>query len=271
MRVSILLVALTDLLATATAIDADPLPSFGWGSTDREASDSTDRKASGSTIFEKLGFCNSRTLKGRYTGFANGNADTRGVFVGPPTTDPLIVGPESTSSTTYYGTNNAGLGRSFTQTVARTSQGPGALGAPEVINTWSELIIAKNCSVIEQGVVIEYLSPEHLIIPDRANFLFGFAAPDGSDLVSTVIVTSRINAFSGEKKRVSKTALPPQQFIDGPPRVPQLCSAAQSCESKYEGVTCTDDDECRFFCFPFCEMSCLRRLGDLEKICLRTV
>merc|ERR1712166_1385320 len=118
--------------------------------------------------------------------------------------------------------NDRGQGRAFSQIVARPSKGAGAIGPLIVFNTWSRLDIEKNCEVIEQGGVIEYISPGPLIIPASTSFLEGYAAPDGSDLVFTEFVTDRIQAFSGDLKRVSKTSLPPQQFIDGPPQVPQF-------------------------------------------------
>jgi len=272
---STLLVALTSLIAPATAID-------GWGSLDREAlvkrSGSTEAASSKSSksskIFEKLGFCNINTLKGRYNAFSNGNADLSGVFVGPPTVNPMDVGPESSSSSAFYGlvTPSSGGIDTFlvavTQTFARPSKGPGALGPVIAFTTYAVVGITKNCTVIEQGLVREYTSPGSLIIPAGSSFVEGNAAPDGSDLVFTEFDTDRITAFSGDSKRVAEFALPPPEFSNGPPNVPGSCDADQSCRSRSTGADCNVDRDCQFFCFPLCDMVCGRVGIGIRKECI---
>jgi len=168
-----------------------------------------------------------------------------------------IVGPVATSSVTYYG----GGGRIFTQSSARPERGGGALGVLAVFNQWSSIEIFKNCTTMERGIVIEYLSPIPLII-DAQNYLVeGNAAPDGSDVVFTQFVTDRIQAFSGDTKRVAKFALAPQQFKDGPPAVPTTCDADQSCVKRYFGAPCTFDIDSGSFA-PRCAICFVRTTSD---------
>jgi len=294
MCVSSILIAITGL-ATATAVD--PLSSGGsWKSPSAAREGSTARDSSKSSkIFEKLGFCNIGTLKGRYTSFSNGYADVTGIFVrkedGQPfDVLPRFIGPVATSSSTFYGGDEVEkpddggpgsqyatiVGQSFTQTFSRPStvapdspNSKGALGPLTVFNQWNFVEIAKNCSTIKQGIVIEFISPEHLIIPAMNVFVEGNAAPDGSDVVFTRFVTDRVEAFSGDSKQVAKFAIAPDQFKDGPPEVPSSCSVGQSCRSRNSGNSCDTDRDCAFFCFPLCGMKCERVL--LRKECVSVI
>jgi len=242
MRVSFtLLVALIGLVATVTA--TAPRWVREDGSSAREASGSTDRETKSST-FEKLGFCNERTLKGRYNAAYSG-------FVGP--------GPVSRSVTTFYGDN----GQSFKRVVQR---GNTEVGPPIVINFWSSFLVNKNCSTLEEGIVFEFTSPVNVIFPADQYFVEGNVAPDGSSKVFTSFAIDQLEALSGDQVRVAKFALPPKEFINGPPDLPG-CDAEQSCVKQFEGENCNTNSDCRAICFPICDMFCVR-IG-LAKKCVR--
>jgi len=260
---SILLVALTGLVANTTAETAET-PGPG-DDEDRRLLKTTDEQARQASIFEKLGFCNTRTLRGRYTFFSNGFANISPEFGDPG--GPEDVGPLATSGSSYYD----GKGTVFSQVVVRSDMGIGALGPVGVLDVWGNYEVLKNCSQLLQASVARFrptaLTPE-LIIPATTLFVEGNVAPDGSDSVFTIFDTERVVAFSGDQKQVAKFAIPPENF-ENPPRLP-TCFASQSCSSQYEGEPCQQNKDCRIACFPECGMTCTRTSPLGGKACERS-
>jgi len=287
-------VSLTLLMALSGLATAREASAVREASPDVAARESS-KSSKSSKIFEKLGFCNIGTLKGRYTSFSNGYADVTGIYVRKEDGTlfdvlPRFVGPVASSSSTFFGgtegekPDDGGpgsqyatiVGQSFTQSFLRSStefaDSPNsnfALGPLTVLNEWKFVEIAKNCTTIKRGRVFEFISPEHLIIPATDVFVEGNAAPDGSGEVFTRFSTDRVEAFSGDQQQVAKFALPPREFKDGPPEVPRSCSADQSCRSRNSGESCDTDRDCAFFCFPLCGMKCVRT--GLRKQCVSVI
>merc|ERR1740130_1767365 len=105
-----------------------------------------------SNIFEKLGFCNTKTLRGRYTFFSNGNGNLSPEFARDPdaVVDPAgPVGPIAISGFTYFD----GKGNAFSEISSRPDSGSGALGPLVIFDLWSKYDVLKNCSNLLKGDV----------------------------------------------------------------------------------------------------------------------
>jgi len=201
--------------------------------------DSVDR------AFGLLGFCNERTLKGRYLWTSDGV----GVLTIPSVEGP--TGAFSISAETYFD----GKGKSLTQFDARSADGQASTGPLARFNVWSDVEVFKNCSGNTAGTVIEYVfepfAPNAVAPGD--GFLSALKLdPSGAFNVFTLYDSSNILTSSAKADRVRGPE--PVNFM--PPPISD-CDSPSSCFNRYVGKTCTSNNDCLTTCFPSCAMQCV--------------